>query len=276
MDDLSHIYHQLGFTESPFNQTPDTNFLYTGRQHMKALNHLQYGLMIDGFTLLIGEIGLGKTILCRQLLKTAGKGVRTVYIYNTYINLIDLLKAIYYDLTGVALESDTYSKCFNAINISLIRAAKNGEKVVVVIDEAQSLNPNVLEGLRQLSNLETEKRKLLSFIMVGQPELAERLARSSLRQLDQRISVRHYLKPLGLSDTRKYINHRLYLATNSAKSILTPYFSDFAIYLVYKYSKGAPRRINQICDRALLASFNAGKSKIGIGMLRKAAREILM
>ncbi|MGR3179738.1 MAG: ExeA family protein, partial [Candidatus Anammoxibacter sp.] len=253
----------------------DTNLLYMSKQHTKALNHLRYGLLTEGFTLLTGEIGLGKTILCRQLLKSAGEGIRTAYIYNTYIGLLDLLKLIYHDFTGEVIESTSYSTCFNELNRFLIQMAENGEKVVVLIDEAQGLQLDVLEGLRQLSNLETEKKKLLSIIMVGQPEITTLLEKKSLRQLDQRISVRCVLKPLELAETRKYIYYRMALVTDKTSDVTVPHFSDFAMYLIHRFSRGVPRRINQICDRALLASFNVGKVEIGAWILQRAAREVL-
>ena len=167
MTDISACYRELGFSEAPFNVTPDTSFFFSGKEHSSALKHLEYGLNSDGFTMLTGEVGLGKTLLCRQLLRKGAPGVRIAYIYNTFIDFIDLMKAIYYDITGIHLENATYSKLFHEINQVLIELASRGEKVVVLLDEAHRLKPKVLEGLRLLSNLETEKRKLLSFIMVG-------------------------------------------------------------------------------------------------------------
>lgn len=272
MINLSESYKEMGFKESPFNQTPDTDYFFLSKQHLTALYHLQYGMMSDGFTMLTGEVGLGKTLLCRQLLKMRVKGIKTVYIYNTYINLVALLQSIYYDLTGTKLETDSSGTCFYEINRVLLRMAEQDEKVVIVIDEAQCLEPGVLEGLRHLSNLETEKRKFLSFLMVGQPELEERLAKTDMRQLAQRISVRHILKPLAYLETREYINHRMSIA---ASTTTIPFFTEYAKYLVYRYSKGVPRRINQICDRALLASAISREKKIGSRILRRAAREII-
>lgn len=272
MINLKENYRAMGFSESPFNQTPDTDFFYLSKQHLAALYHLQYGMLSDGFTMLTGEVGLGKTLLCRQLLKMRVKGIKTVYIYNTYVNLVDLLKSIYYDLTGTNLACESSGKCFYEINRVLLRMAEKDEKVVLVIDEAHCLEPGVLEGLRHLSNLETEKSKFLSFLMVGQPELEKRLAKNDMRQLAQRISVRHILKPLVYMDTRDYINHRMKLAATNSTA---PFFSEYAKYMIYRYSKGVPRRINQICDRALLASAVKGDRKIGSWTVRRAAREIL-
>ncbi len=275
MSEIASLYREFGFNEPPFNQTPDTNFLFKSKQHMAAIDHLKYALLMDGFTLLTGEPGIGKTLLCRQILRDAGKDVQTVYIYNTYFSMLDLLKLIYHDITGEQLNGESYSQCFNKINYLLLLLAAIGKKVVVLIDEAQGMTTDILEGLRQLSNLETEKKKLLSFILIGQPELELRLADHNLRQLEQRISVRYVLKSFKLSETRKYVSHRMRLSKSSVINDIHYRFTTFAIYLVHWYSRGIPRRINQICDRALLASFNTGKKKIGFFTLLHAAREII-
>jgi general secretion pathway protein A len=275
MSEIASLYKKFGFIEPPFNQTPDTRFLFKSSQHMAALDHLKYALLMDGFTLLTGAPGVGKTLLCRQILRDAGKDVQTVYLYNTYFSMLDLLKLIYHDITGEQLNGESHSYCFNKINQMLLLLAAKGKKVVVLIDEAHGLTNDILEGLRQLSNLETEKKKLLSFILVGQPELESRLTDHDLRQLEQRISVRYVLKPLKLTETMEYIYHRLWLSTNSAISDTSYDFTTVAICLVHWYSRGVPRRINQICDRALLASFNTGKKKIGFFTLLHAAREII-
>ena len=275
MDDITYLYKKFGFNEPPFNQTPDTGFLFKSRRHMAALDHLKYALLIDGFTLLTGTPGIGKTLLCRQILRDAGEDVQTVYIYNTYFSMVGLLKLIYHDITGKQLKGESYTQCFNKINQQLLLLAMKGKKVVVLIDEAQGLSTDKLEGLRLLSNLETEKKKLLSFILVGQPELESRLTDYDLRQLDQRISVRYALEPFKLSETRKYVNHRMRISINSDIKDTTYKFTTFATYLVHRYSCGIPRRINQICDRALLASFNTGKTRIGFFTILHAAREII-
>ncbi|GAX62695.1 type II secretory system protein [Candidatus Scalindua japonica] len=275
MNDIAYLYKKFGFNEPPFNQTPDTRFLFKSSQHMAALNHLKYALLMDGFTLLTGTPGIGKTLLCRQILRDTDKDVQTVYIYNTYFSMLDLFKLIYHDITGEQLKSESHSECFNRINQLLLLLAAKGKKVVVIIDEAQGMTTETLEGLRLLSNLETEKKKLLSFILIGQPELESRLAEHNLRQLDQRISVRYVLKPFKLSETREYVGHRMHLSTSGVVNDKTYQFSAFAICLVHWFSRGVPRRINQICGRALLASFNTGKKKIGILTLLLAAREII-
>ncbi len=275
MNDIAYLYKKFGFNEPPFNQTPDTRFLFKSSQHMAALDHLKYALLMDGFTLLTGTPGIGKTLLCRQILRDADKDVQTVYIYNTYFSMLDLFKLIYHDITGEQLKSDSHSECFNRINQLLLLLAAKGKKVVVIIDEAQGLTTEKLEGLRQLSNLETEKKKLLSFILIGQPELESSLAEHNLRQLEQRISVRYILKPFKLSETREYVGHRMRLSTNSVIDNKAYQFSKLAIYLIHWFSRGIPRRINQICGRALLASFNTGEKRVGFFTLLNAAREII-
>jgi general secretion pathway protein A len=275
MSDIASLYKKFGFSEPPFNQTPDTRFLFKSSQHMAALDHLKYALLTDGFTLLTGAPGIGKTLLCRQILRDAGKDVQTVYIYNTYFSMLDLFKLIYHDITGEQLNGESHSHCFNKINQLLLLLAAKGKKVIVLIDEAQSLTSDTLEGLRQLSNLETEKKKLLSFILIGQPELESCLTDYNLRQLEQRISVRYVLKSFKLSETREYVSHRMCLSTSSVINDTHYRFTTFAICLVHWYSRGIPRRINQICDRALLASFNTGKREIGIFTVFRAACEII-
>ncbi|KHE93195.1 MAG: AAA family ATPase [Candidatus Scalindua rubra] len=275
MGDIESLYKKFGFSEPPFNQTTDTNFMFKSKQHMAAFYHLKYGLIRDGFTLLIGDNGMGKTLLCQQILSTAGKDIKTVHIYNTCFSTLDILKMVYYDLTGTQLDGNSSGHCLHEINKLLIRLTGEGKRVVIIVDEAQRLKPSLLEGLRQLSNCKTEKRKLLSFILIGQPQLETRLANFSMRQLEQRISVKYFLKPFKISETIEYIYFRLRLSTTDAVADLSYCFTTPAVCLVHWYSKGIPRRINQICDRALLASFNSGKKKIRAIALIRAAREIV-
>ncbi|GMT41864.1 MAG: hypothetical protein IEMM0002_0275 [bacterium] len=269
--DFASCYKELGFTEAPFRITPDTSFFFPGNRHTAALKHLQFGLISGGFTLLTGEIGLGKTLLCRQLLKTAPEGTRAIYIFNPHLDLIDLLKLIYHNLTGIHMDSSSYDELLREINISLVKLSEEGKKVAVVIDEAHRLGPEVLEGLRLLSNLETEKEKLIYLILSGQPELDRTLALRRMRPLAQRISIRYRLKPFRMRETVKYINHRVKVASNYNSSLS---FTKMALRIAHYSSGGVPRRINQICDRALLAAFSIGKMEVGAWTVWQAAREV--
>ena len=269
---LNSCYFELGFREAPFNITPDTSFFYPGGKHMAALTHLQYGLATGsgGFTLLTGEVGLGKTLLCRQLLKNTPPGVKTAYIFNPTPTYVELLNAIYYDLTGERLKSVSYGEPLREIHSELLRLAAQGQKVAVILDEAHRLSPRLLEGLRLLSNLETEKEKLIYLILVGQPELERTLSLKELRPLTQRISVRYRLTPFNVKETEEYITHRLRIAQDVGGFT----FSKTAMRLAHSFSGGAPRRINQICDRAMLAAYSKGKSSAGMFNIIKAAREV--
>ncbi|MBI4667056.1 MAG: AAA family ATPase [Nitrospinae bacterium] len=271
--DINTCYRDMGFSEAPFNITPDTNYFYPGGKHVAALRHLQFGLATGsgGFTLLTGEVGLGKTLLCRQLLKNPPPGVRTAYIFNPAPTYTELLKSIYHDLTGVSLESASYGEPLRLIYQELVRLATHGEKVAVLLDEAHRLSPKMLEGLRLLSNMETEKEKLLYLVLVGQPELERTLGLKELRPLAQRISLRYKLMPFTRNETEEYIRHRLSVAGRGGEFS----FNKAAIYLTHRYSGGAPRRINQICDRAMLAAYGAGKARAGARLVMRAAEEII-
>lgn len=271
MIDIASCYKELGFSEAPFRITPDTNYFFPGGQHSAALQHLQFGLASGGFTLLTGEIGLGKTLLCRQLLKTAPEGTKAIYIFNPHLDLMDLLKLIYYNLTGIHFEAPYYDELLRKINSSLIEIADSGEKVAVIIDEAHRLGPEVLEGLRLLSNLETEKQKLIYLILSGQPELDRTLSLRRMRPLTQRISIKYQLKPFGRRETVRYVRHRLSVASQFDGHL---YFTKIALSMVHFVSGGVPRRINQICDRALLSAFSLGKMEVNSFMVWQAGREV--
>ncbi len=220
--------------------------------------------------MITGEVGLGKTLLCRSLLSDPPKGVRTAYIFNPNPNFSDLLQAIHYDLTGEHIKGETYSQLLDAMNDTLLKLAEKGERAAVLLDEAHRLSPELLEGLRLLSNLETEKEKLIYLILVGQPELERTLAMKEMRPLTQRISNRFRLIPFGLWETKGYINHRIQMVGKTESF----YFSEQALFMTHLYSRGVPRRINQICDRALLACFAANKMVVGYRMVMRAANEI--
>lgn len=271
--DLDRVYQALGFRSAPFRITPDTNFFFPHSQYLAALSHLQYGLMSGGITLLSGEVGLGKTLLCRCFMRQmARQNVRTAYVFNPHVTFPELLGMLYADLTGqpVAQNADE-GMLHDLLYRALIDLARQGIRVALVVDEAHALSPELLEGLRLLSNLETEERKLISLMLFGQNELEETLALPSMRALKQRISIWHRLRPFGWIETAEYIQHR----TNNARVAGDFHFTRPALLAVRHYSKGVPRRINQICDRAVLLAFARGEHRVDLGMLREAAYEAL-
>jgi len=270
--DLAACYRELGFSEPPFCITPDTGFFFPGGRHVAALEHLKYGLLSGGFTMLTGEVGLGKTLLCRKLLKSVPKGIRTAYIFNPAPSYEQLLKTIYYDLVGEQMEASSFDEAQRTMSATLVGMAEKGEKVAVVLDEAHRFGPEALEGLRLLSNLETEKEKLIYLMLVGQPELERTVASVEMRPLAQRISVRYRLRPFSFSETYSYIRHRLGVAKINGGGFG---FSRSATLLVHAESGGVPRRINQICDRAMLAAFSKGANTVGAPMIWRASREIM-
>ena len=269
--DLSMCYQELGFTEPPFRLTPDTDFFFPGSRHVEALNHLRFGIASGGFTMLTGEVGLGKTLLCRHLLRHPPDGVRFAYLINPDQSYGDLLTSIYEDLTGTTPKDSSLGALQRELPKLLLRLAEGGERVVVLVDEAHRLSGKVLEGLRLLSNLDTEKDKLMCLLLVGQPELEQKLAARVFRPLRQRISVRYRLKPLGYRETRDYILHRLQKTEQTHRL----QFHPGVLGLIFLLSGGVPRRINQLCDRAMLGAFAKKNPVIGHFLVWKAAQEFL-
>jgi general secretion pathway protein A len=268
--DVSACYRQLGFDDTPFAITPDTDIFFPGSRHMSALRNMEYGLASGGFTLLTGEVGLGKTLICRKVLKQSPAGVRTAYIFNPPPTNDDLVRAIHHDLTGEALAAGSHTDNLRRMHDTLLTLAAGGEKVAVILDEAHLLSHESLEGLRLLSNLETEKEKLIYLILVGQPELERTLASKRQRPLAQRISVRAKLTPFGAGDTVRYIGYRL----EQTRRFGHVSFSLPAMLAAHYYSGGAPRRINQICDRALLGAYAREDETVGAAAVMRAAREV--
>jgi len=271
MLDLSMCYQELGFTEPPFRLTPDTDFFFPGSHHLEALNHLRFGIASGGLTMLTGEVGLGKTLLCRHLLRHPPQGIRFAYLMNPDQSYGDLLTSIYEDLTGTLPEDRSLGGLQRELPNLLLRLAEGGERVVVLVDEAHRLSGKVLEGLRLLSNLDTEKDKLMCLLLVGQPELEQKLATRAFRPLRQRISVRYRLEPFGYRETRDYILHRLHVADQDHRCRL----GMGVIWLIYLRSGGVPRRINQLCDRALLAAYAQGQHMVIPRMVWQAAKEFM-
>lgn len=261
----------FGLAESPFNITPDSRFLFLSRRHREALGALVYGIRErKGFILLTGEIGSGKTTVCRALVQELrADQTRLAVILNPGLNEIELLKAIN-DEFGIPSYFDTKKGLIDALNQFLIQQHQAGTNVVLIIDESQNLEPALLEQIRMLSNLETEDAKLIQIVLMGQPELNDTLALSQLEQLNQRITVRYHIGPLTEEEMQAYIRHRLFVARAKIDVELTP----GAIRMAYAATRGVPRRINVLMDRALLASYVEGSYTLDERIMAKAVQEI--
>jgi general secretion pathway protein A len=247
------MYSSLyGFREKPFSMTPDPAFLFLSKNHKEAFAHLLYGINSKaGFIELAGEVGTGKTTVLRTLLDQLDQDkYRTALIFNPCLSPLELLQNINREY-GIPSSELINSKLIDALNEFLLRENAAGRTVVLVVDEAQNLTPVVLEQIRLISNLETEKEKLIQILLVGQPELEEMLTQPEMRQLRQRITVHYYLKPMDYEDTVAYIHHRLAVAGGNGRVA----FSKEALKRIFRYSKGLPRLINITCDRALLAGY---------------------
>ena len=260
-----------GFQEMPFNITPDPRFLYLSPTHQEALQHLKYGVQErKGFIVLVGEVGCGKTTLCRRFLNEIDAAhFDTALILNPRVTETQMLKAILTELGETKLARSQVDLVAQ-INRVLLERIERGRDIVLIIDEAQNLSFAVLEQIRLLSNLETDHQKLLQIVLMGQPELKEILARDELRQLRQRILVHYELHPLSLDDTRHYIHHRLTLAGGMGR----PVFTSWAIRAIHKASKGIPRIVNNLCDKALLAAFIRDSDEVNFWDARRAARDL--
>lgn len=257
-------------TEKPFSVTADPNFLYLSKKHKEAISHMQYGIEERmGFLEITGEIGTGKTTLCKALLNTLDERTKTAFILNSNLSEIQLLQAIVEDF-GIQLKNKTKITMLNELNRFLLEQLKHKNNVVLIIDEAQNLKPSLLEQIRLLSNLETEKQKLLQIVLVGQPELKQKLASRELTQLSQRIGIRYHILPLDIDETIGYISHRLNVAGADGLN----FFQKDSIDEIFRFSRGIPRLINIICDKALLAGYVAEKKIIDGDMVKRCAREI--
>lgn len=272
LGDVEACYGALGFSTAPFRITPDTDFLVPQYQYKEAIGHLRFGLASGSFTLLTGNVGLGKTLLCRYLMQHLPVNMRTAYVFNPQQDYAEFLGSILYDLTGVmpnphASSAQLHDQLFGV----LAKLAGSSTRVALIIDEAHRLQPELLEGLRLLSNLETDKRKLLSLLLVGQNELEQTLRLPGMRALRQRISVWYRLRPFTWRESTNYIRHRLQVARTSVGFEIT----GPACIVAHRYAGGVPRRLNQICDRALLAAFASYRPRVNAGLMRRAAREVV-
>jgi general secretion pathway protein A len=262
----------FGLKDLPFSIAPDPNYLYMSEKHREALAHLIYGIQFEGaFVLLTGEVGTGKTTICRCMLERLPDNCDTAFIINPRLSDIELLAAIC-DETGIEYAEGLSSiKIFvDLINRRLLDSHAAGRRTLLIIDEAQNLSQSVLEQLRLLTNLETNRYKLLQIVLIGQPELRDMLCRNELRQLSQRITARFHLDPLSKKEISDYIIHRLAIAGAGRRL-----FPEKVIGQLYQYSKGIPRLINLICDRALLGIYVQGKDSVDKNTLKKAAAEVL-
>lgn len=260
----------FGFKEKPFKLVPNPAYFYLSKSHEEALAHLNYAISQgDGFVEITGEVGTGKTTLCRAFLESLNGTVEAAYIFNPKLSPKQLLRTINEEF-GIKSEGDNTKDLIDTLNIFLMQKKASGKKVILLIDEAQNLNRNVLEQLRLLSNLETNRDKLLQIILVGQPELSQILNSHELRQLGQRITLSYQLGPLTFNESKEYIQYRIGIAAN--KTAIK--FDRSAYRQIYKYSKGIPRLINIVCDRALLTAFVLNQFKITANITKTSIKEL--
>ena len=259
-----------GLREKPFSLTPNPAFLYLSDSHREALAHLVYGLeQGEGFIVLAGEVGTGKTTLCRSLLERIEADTEIAILFNPSNNDIELLQSISEEF-GLVAERRSRRQLLAALNEFLLDCHGRQHRVVLIIDEAQNLSTGTLEQIRLLSNLETASSKLIQIVLLGQPELETKLDSDSLRQLRQRVTVRWSLRSFSPQETAAYVAHRLYVAAGADREIFTP----GALREVHRLTDGVPRLINVLCDRALLLGYAEGAHRIGRPWVRRAAREV--
>lgn len=265
--------HFHGLQREPFSIAPDPHFLYLSEAHREALAHLLYGVAGGGgFVLLTGEIGAGKTTVCRGFLEQAPSHHNVAYVFNPQLTVSELLQTVC-DEFGVAVEAGpaaTVKDFIDALNHFLLAAHAAGRHSVLIIDEAQALSAAVLEQLRLLTNLETAEHKLLQVILIGQPELRQMVARPELEQLAQRIIARYHLPALSETDTARYVRHRLAVAGLQGE---VP-FDDAALKRLHRHGRGVPRRINVLADRALLGAYAQGRRRVDRQTVDQAAEEV--
>lgn len=265
------MYKQFfGFRERPFRLVPNPAYLYLSNSHEEALGHLNYAVSQgEGFVEITGEVGTGKTTLCRMFLENLDERTEAAFIFNPKLDAIGLLKEINHEFE-IPSDGTAPRDLIETLNSFLMEKTKEGKHVILLIDEAQNLAEDVLEQLRLLSNLETTTRKLIQIILVGQPELGDMLDSHELRQLSQRITLRCHLKPLTFKETKEYIRHRIRIASHKPAA----HFTGEAFRLIYRYSSGIPRLINIICDRALLTAFTLDRYKLTGKIIRSSIREL--
>lgn len=271
---MDHLLYQthFGLTQAPFNITPDPSFLYLSASHREGLAQLSYGIRArKGFVVLTGEVGTGKTTLIHALLNDLNGSAQTALIFSTIVSPADLLRSVCEEFGLIEpkrppLEIHDY---LVSLNEFLLECYRKGENCALIIDESQNLSAEVLESIRLLSNFETSKDKLLQIILVGQPELAVRLNSPELRQLKQRVMLRHHLRTLSLQECCEYVSSRLKVAGGDR-----PIFTPNALESIHSYSNGIPRIVNVLCDNALLTGYALGKKEIDTGIIREVAEDL--
>lgn len=268
---MTGVYlEHYGLKEPPFAITPNPRFLFYSTKHREAYNHLLYGIRErKGFVQLTGEVGAGKTTLCRAMLDALDGQFATALILNPVMSPNEMMKAIAIEF-GLAVEGMDRLETIAVINEFLLWRASQGKDAVLIIDEAQNLTDELLEQVRLLSNLETDDRKLLQIVLMGQPELRNRLNAHGLRQLRQRITVRYHLSALTREEVADYIRHRIHVSGGNGK----PSFTQPAIWRIHRYSGGVPRLVNAVCDKTLLAGFVNQTDKVDFGLVGRAIREL--
>ncbi len=266
------MYQQFfGFRDAPFSIAPNPQFLYMSARHQEALAHLLYGVQSDGgFILLTGEVGTGKTTLCRCLLEQIPEDVETAFVLNPKVTAKQLLASICDEFGIQYPQTASLKKLVDNLNDYLLACHAQHKRAVLIIDEAQNLSRDLLEQLRLLTNLETSERKLLQIILLGQPELLDMLAEDNLRQFSQRITARFHLEALNRNETLSYIEHRLEVVGGNREM-----FSPAAMRKIYRLSGGIPRIINLICDRALLGAYAGDRRSVDVSIIKLAAKEVL-
>ncbi|MEO7245443.1 MAG: AAA family ATPase [Rubrivivax sp.] len=262
---------RFGLTQEPFSIAPDPRFLFMSERHREALAHLLYGVKGGGgFVLLTGAVGAGKTTVCRCFLRQLPEGCDVAYIFNPKLSVVELLQTVCDEFHVETPPAASAKALVDALNVFLLRNHAAGRSSVLIIDEAQNLAPELLEQLRLLTNLETDTHKLLQIVLIGQPELRQRLAEPGLEQLAQRVIARYHLEPLSADETPEYVRHRLSVAGLAAGMP----FDAAALKRIHRHARGVPRRINLLCDRSLLGAYAEGRSEVSVPMVDRAAREV--
>jgi type II secretory pathway predicted ATPase ExeA len=271
---MDHLLYQthFGLSQAPFNITPDPSFLYLSASHREGLAQLSYGIRArKGFVVLTGEVGTGKTTLIHALLNDLNGSAQTALIFSTIVSPADLLRSVCeeFGLVEPKRPLQDIHDYLVSLNQFLLESYRKGENCALIIDESQNLSAEVLESIRLLSNFETSKDKLLQILLVGQPELAVRLNSPELRQLKQRITLRHHLRVLSLQECCEYVCNRLKVA-GADRAI----FTASGLESVYSYSGGIPRIVNVLCDNALLTGYALGRKEIDTGIIREVAEDL--